>query len=57
MQLNLFAKRAVCKHCQCETDTPVTVQKWNGRKKVKIDFCTEMCANIYYLEHLRGAGL
>ena len=57
MKLNLFKQRVVCLHCQSETDTPVTVQKLSNGKRVKLHFCTETCANIFYLERLRGVKL
>lgn len=57
MQLNLFRKRVVCQHCQCETENPLEVRKHLEHAKViTFMFCGELCASLYYTELLRKQG-
>ena len=56
-----MSKEKKCEQCgdmhDPNEESAVTTDKYNGKRWVKHHFCCEECANVFYLNKLREAGM
>ena len=55
-----MSKPKKCEQCgephDLNGEHAVSTNKYNGERWIKLNFCCEGCANVFYLDSLRNAG-